>query len=170
MLFHTSLGPLFTRSIFSISLGISLCTESNLEQGAESSLEYIEMQRDCIIGWKDNSKLDDPNTDSWWFFVFFSGLSDSRSHWHAKYDTSYNFYQSRHFFLEKQKTNWQQVFKKFFILFSKITLIQRVIRRGRKKSHCTHYELRCNIPQKHPAMSLPIVCRIHISPFPPIPP
>lgn len=40
-------------------LSISLCTKSNLEQGAvytESSLEYIEMQRDCIIGWKGNSK------------------------------------------------------------------------------------------------------------------
>lgn len=135
MLFHTSLGPLFTRSTFSVSLSISLCTESNFEQGAvctESSLGYIEMQRDCIIGWKDNSKLDDPNRFVMVFFFPFRG------------------YQTRevagtrntvlHIILIRRDTfiyiyiyikTGRKVF--FIFIFSKTALIQRVIRRGRKK-------------------------------------
>lgn len=46
---------------------ISLCGTSKLERRAvytESSLEHIaKWQRDCIIGWKSNSKQDAPNID-----------------------------------------------------------------------------------------------------------
>lgn len=62
--FPTSLKP--QTLVYLQLLGISVCTKSNLEQRAactEFSSEYIEMQRDCIIAWKLNSKHIYSNSD-----------------------------------------------------------------------------------------------------------
>lgn len=37
------------------------------------------MQRDCIIGWKDNSKLDDPNRFVMVFFFLFEVIRLEKS-------------------------------------------------------------------------------------------
>lgn len=169
MLFHTSLGPLFTRSTFSVSLSISLCTESNFEQGAvctESSLGYIEMQRDCIIGWKDNSKLDDPNRFVMVFFFPFRG------------------YQTRevagtrntvlHIILIRRDTfiyiyiykNWQEGIFYFYIFQNRSDPKSYSTRK--KKTHTVRTTSSVATSQKHPACRS-IVCRIQISPLPPPP-
>lgn len=90
----------------------------------------------------------------------FFGLANSRSHWHTKYGTSYNFNLSRH--ILKAETGEHYVCSKDKHLASKIALIQKLFDQ-RKKLYCMYDALCYNIKNVPPFVLGVTQCVTHVT-------